>query len=177
VYLGNRYQIVSASTIAATFHCVHCSFESDVVVRAIGEGTGRSAYFLDNEGAQERARVEASAEVKKNVDVTLLLCPCPKCGRRSSTEPISQTIYLGVGIAVAMGLLVAIVASTSHAFGATGGWVFSIASGLLCAWGVWRKNSWKWTTAKDRVRFIEREEEPDVPKKRARRKKRDNAVS
>ena len=65
MYVGRKYTATQTKGFDMLFACPRCRFESDVHVIAVGQGAGASPYFLDEEGARERAHAAAARAVVK----------------------------------------------------------------------------------------------------------------
>jgi hypothetical protein len=73
----------SCTTSGVAVKCVECENCRTVYVyqmRRRVEGTGASVYFLDNEGAQNRARIEAEAALQTTLEGDCDAVPCLNCG-------------------------------------------------------------------------------------------------
>jgi hypothetical protein len=159
--LGHQHLAGRDLTIKRLFRCRACDYEAFVVVTGIGMGSGVSPLFLDEEGAAERARASAYADATKNVELTLGLCPCPRCGQRRDARRFIRSSALQIVAMVALVWAAAgaalgfealthgltrsefmLYASISGGVGLTMGIIFFIVA-----------VRWKWTTARARVVF------------------------
>jgi hypothetical protein len=53
------------------------------------QGTGRSLYFLDNQGAQHRVRSEAEGALQKSLERDCDAVPCLNCGTYQQKSRLS----------------------------------------------------------------------------------------
>lgn len=117
-------------------------------------GEGNSPYFLDESGAQDRARSAGSRAADENARLTLRLARCPRCKRRD--EGALRALKAKAVAAVVATLVlfplfgVGLDALNRSDFGV---WIFA-PLGLLVAVFLWRMQSWKWTTIDHRVAFV-----------------------
>jgi hypothetical protein len=88
MYVGKKYTATVRKGFELEYRCKHCGFTSDTTVIGVGTGQGNSPYFLDGQGARSRAARSAGSDARKNAELTLKLCPCPKC--RSATPQASS---------------------------------------------------------------------------------------
>lgn len=169
MYFGTRHTATRTFEDKRTFSCKQCGFKSEAVVLGVGKGEGRSPYFLDEGGASGRALENAHYAAVGNIDLTLRLCPCPRCGARDGTGFIVKSVILtalvlvGVwGIGWVYGMVM-----VRRADSAVLSWIFG-PLGLGCAvLYYFLAVRWKWTTAAARVRFLGAAAE--VARKRAAR--------
>jgi len=121
MYAGRNYQAQVVMSESTRYQCMHCGFECDAMVTGIGEGSGRSPYFLDNDGARDRARMDASAGASNNMHYALRSAVCPKCGKHDAGA--RREVYV---LSALRGLL----------FGALlGGVVLVLFKGSTTGWG------------------------------------------
>ena len=79
IYVGGRYTCTVRGSKVKAAQCVNCGCAYAYIQSATATGTGRSPYYLDNEGAQRRAGQNA----ENNLMSTLAAdrpAACPKCG-------------------------------------------------------------------------------------------------
>ncbi|HEX8914477.1 MAG TPA: hypothetical protein VF796_19165 [Humisphaera sp.] len=81
VYIGLKY---TSLEIGDTMRQVTCASCGDVYYYKLyrqGTGTGRSPYFIDQEGAADRASRQAAARLARKLATGCDPVPCPTCGR------------------------------------------------------------------------------------------------
>ena len=122
MYAGRSYQAQVVTSESTRYQCMHCGFECDAMVTGIGEGSGSSPFFLDNDGARDRARMDASAGASNNMHYALRSATCPKCGKHDAGA--RREVYITSAL---RGLL----------YGALlGGVVVVVCKGSMTGWGV-----------------------------------------
>lgn len=162
MYVGKQYTVTSSGAFTLTFRCVHCRHKSTATVLGFGQGAGQSAFFLDNDGAQKRARERANVDARLDALSVVKLGRCPKCQRRDEGAYVWLKIATGVGMLCAAGACAGLGAfydSLSHTGFAV--WIGALLAPVM-AWAIYAKQSTKWKTAEQRVAFLE-EPEADAP--------------
>ena len=129
MYAGRQYQAQVVTSESTRYVCMHCNFECDAMVTGIGDGTGRSPYFLDNAGARQRARDEAAVNARANMGWALRGARCPKCGKRD--QGARRFVYM---VSALRGLLFGAIAGVlpvAALKGSASGWGLGIAIALV----------------------------------------------
>ncbi len=133
MYVGRQHTAPVATVDNDRFVCIHCKYECDALVTGVGEGTGRSPYFLDNAGARDRARDEAVGEARSNMHWALAGATCPQCGKHDGSA--RWHVYWTSGVrGLAYGALVGALVVTALK-GSTAGWVGGVIGLLVVAIG------------------------------------------
>ncbi|HEX8914476.1 MAG TPA: hypothetical protein VF796_19160 [Humisphaera sp.] len=80
LYVGNRHTAVASGRTTKTVRCEKCgeTYCYRMVRRAQGEG--RSPYFLDEDGAADRAARRAAKTLQKKLERGCEPVACPDCG-------------------------------------------------------------------------------------------------
>ncbi len=81
VYVGRRYTARVTGRAWKTVSCAFCKLDWAYEMTRTAEGTGRSPYYLDNEGARERASREAQGTLDRRLRTGVDVVWCPKCLR------------------------------------------------------------------------------------------------
>src|SRR5262249_16507228 len=85
MYFGRTFTVEAEADYWQVVVCEHCDLEWAFRVRCGGVGTGKSPYFLDHDGAKERAQkqaLRALEEDRRAVRSGLARnVGCPGCGR------------------------------------------------------------------------------------------------
>lgn len=169
MYVGKKYTATKTDTFDMEFRCVRCGFTSECSVRGVGIGQGNSAYFTDNQGAERRAESRASDDASKNAELTLKLCPCPKCGARDSTGFIAQSALAMVGSMAFLWGIGYFVASLKGGKDDAAFWIFGVIGLAMPFILYFTQIQWKWETAEQRVAFkADEEPKPPLPRPAAR---------
>jgi hypothetical protein len=84
VYVGRRYTATVTGSVWKTVACEFCKLEWAYKMMRTAQGTGRSPYFLDNDGASQRAGDEARETLARKLDGDVDAVGCPKCNRLQS---------------------------------------------------------------------------------------------
>jgi hypothetical protein len=155
VYVGKKYTETRTNAFEMEFRCVRCGFTSDCTVVGVGMGQGNSAFFTDNEGAAKRAASRAREDAVKNAELTLKLCPCPKCGARDSAAFIAEAALAMVGSMAFLWGIGWFVASLKGGKDDTAFWIFGLVGLAMPVILFFTSIQWKWTTAEGRVVFKE----------------------
>lgn len=133
VYVGRHHTTSIATVNNDRFVCIHCNYECDALVTGLGEGSGSSPYFLDDDGARGRARDEAVGEARSNMHWALAGASCPQCGKHDRAARWHVYWTSGVrGLAYGALIGVAIVAALK---GSTAGWIGGVLGLLVVAVG------------------------------------------
>ncbi len=155
MYVGRKHTTTSTAEKILTFRCPGCAKTARAAVVGIGQGQGNSAYFLDEDGAKERASSRAVSAADENAALTLSLARCPSCGRRNEKAITSLKVSaVAGGIAAAVfiiGLMWFVDLLKNSSFGIVIGLLLGPPTGIFIFWS----QSWKWTTADRRVTFLE----------------------
>jgi hypothetical protein len=157
LYVGKQVTAQEKDTQLREFQCRACRYTGEAVVVGVGQGTGNSAYFLDNQGARERAGVQAARAAEANVELTLSLAKCPRCGNRD--EAAVRWFWLRLGAIMAgMSLFIwgigGLVALIQGEMDPVLLWIFG-PIGLVMPVAAWWTEGWKLETVDQRVLFIE----------------------
>ena len=104
-----HYEKVVRGSAVRVVLCENCQTEFVYVVSRQGHGDGVSILFLDNKGAQDRARTQAGADLQRELTRGQDPIPCPDCGwyQRSMIPFLRQAHRRGMGIAGALLLCLA----------------------------------------------------------------------
>ncbi|MDX2360273.1 MAG: hypothetical protein QNK23_05680 [Crocinitomicaceae bacterium] len=86
MYVGNQHTVTASLAQKVDFKCEHCGFEGTPNVTGVGQGKGNSAYFMDENGAKQRASSGAEKAALKNIAQTVKIAKCPKCHKRNSVN-------------------------------------------------------------------------------------------
>jgi hypothetical protein len=156
MYVGRKFTATAKAVGERDFVCASCGFKARARVVGVGQGAGNSPYFLDEQGAKDRAHRSAGHEAEKNIDETLGLCPCPECGHRSGAGAfqlraagviVGTALFLwGIGALLAM-LKGRVDGAMLLIFGSMG----FVMPPVIYFYGM----HWRWTTAALRVEFLE----------------------
>jgi len=89
--------------------CEECGLEYVYLFQGSAEGTGTSALFLDNQGAQDRARAHAEAHLAVTLQQGVAVVPCPRCGRvQQNMVPLARSSRLVWLLLVVLALSLAV---------------------------------------------------------------------
>jgi hypothetical protein len=80
-YVERVYSVFQRGAILKGVVCESCGMNYVYKLTVDSQGIGKSAYFLDNKGAQRRARAEAQRILEKQFATECEAAPCPRCGR------------------------------------------------------------------------------------------------
>jgi hypothetical protein len=80
VYVGLKYLQTLQGTTWKPVCCGHCGAQWAYKVARTAQGTGRSPYYLNNDGAQMRARYEAQENLRDELTMAVGIVACPRCG-------------------------------------------------------------------------------------------------
>src|SRR5438309_799407 len=78
---GMRYTATVSGSVWKPLTCEFCKLDFAYRITRKATGTGRSALFLDNDGARARAGSYAYANLQRELEKSFEVVPCPKCGR------------------------------------------------------------------------------------------------
>lgn len=143
-YFGSRLEVGFESRIGVEAVCLRCQHRSFSVVSAAGQGTGHSAYMMDDDGAERRARREASRALVADALDVRAIAQCPQCRTRDSQtvgEFKRRAVLSVVGIAVVFSGISAVFlgydfTTVGYAFALFG---FASVLGLAASFiGTWR---------------------------------------
>src|SRR5690242_9150309 len=67
MYVGRRYTATVVGSVWKTICCEFCGLEWAYQLTRRAQGTGRSPYFLDNDGARQRASEEANNTLQRQL--------------------------------------------------------------------------------------------------------------
>lgn len=76
---SKRYRKQVTGTVQKQVICEKCGNRYDYRVERAGEGEGESLYFLDNEGASDRAASRAAESLEYKLQQAVEAIPCPQC--------------------------------------------------------------------------------------------------
>lgn len=174
MYAGKKYTAIRRGALDTVYHCVHCGWTQGCIVVGVGLGEGNSAFFTDNGGAARRAEEEADQNALKNAELTLRLCPCPKCGKRNSAKFIFESTLALAGSMLLPWAVGWFISSSGGGRGSGNiGWGVFGALGLILPFILFfTMIEWRWTTAKERVAFTAEEEQTEAPRPKKKRKRR-----
>jgi hypothetical protein len=169
VYVGRKYTASQTKAFERDFRCRRCGFEAPVIVVGVGQGSGNSPYFTDEEGARERAHQGAQRAAERNADLIVDLAPCERCGHRNGLANFwTMNVVGALGIAFGCALLVALVGS----FRAQSIAIWIYLGGAL-ALGVAGYLRWiDLSTASRRVAVVGDADEDVEPRPKTRKKKK-----
>lgn len=105
--IGKSFQCTATGSTIRRTRCEACGKEFSYPVECSAKGGGFSLLFLDDVGAAARARERAETRLRKALQESVGLAPCPACGwyqsamvrqaRRSAVWPLSLAVlFLGV---------------------------------------------------------------------------------
>ena len=77
---GLRYTAKVSGTSVKLVHCEACQVEFVYLMKRTGVGHGRSAFFLNNAGAQKRAQTAAMKQLQRRLASEIDAVPCIGCG-------------------------------------------------------------------------------------------------
>lgn len=109
---GHKYtsEVLLKSSFNVT--CEACGAKHVVEVTDKGEGAAGSIYFLNEQGAKETSLSKAGEQALKNINETVGLLKCPKCGLRNKDnkaafwrKSVLQVLGIGIFIALIGGLV------------------------------------------------------------------------
>lgn len=166
MYVGKKYTATVTKGFELEYTCKHCGFKSDATVVGVGQGQGNSPYFLDKEGARARASSSASSDAWHNAELTLRLCPCPKCRKRDASGFLIRSAFALVGSAGLLWGAGALIASIKGRTDDALLWIFGTLGVITPVLIFYTTIQWKWTTAEQRVVFHAISGKPR-PRKRA----------
>jgi hypothetical protein len=80
IYFGRRYTCTVNGSVWKNTQCEGCQCQYVYLMSRTGTGSGRSPYYMDNEGAQRRAQDAAVKNLQRRLDRDLDPVACPDCG-------------------------------------------------------------------------------------------------
>src|SRR5262249_52449186 len=114
VYFGGNYTAQVQGSITKQARCEHCGSKFVYDVWALGSGSGKSAYFLDNQGAKNRSSERAHSDVVTKLESAAELARCPSCNkfqkngvtllRKTLAKTITRWIYIPLIISALISL-------------------------------------------------------------------------
>lgn len=135
-----HYEATVRGSAVRAVRCENCQTEFVYVVSRQGLGYGVSLLYLDNAGAQDRARTQANAELRWELARGQEPVPCPGCGwyQRSMIPLLRRAHRHGMTIAGAFFLYLAallLVLSVAAWFGGNPGkWESARSFAEVCGW-------------------------------------------
>jgi hypothetical protein len=153
MYVGKQYTATVRKGFELEYRCKHCGFTSDTTVIGVGMGKGNSPYFLDGEGARSRAAQSAGSDARTNAELTLKLCPCPKCRKRDAAGFIASSAFAMVGSAGFVWGVGWLIGSIKGRMDDAILWIFGLLGLAMPVILFFTMVQWKWTTAEGRVIF------------------------
>jgi hypothetical protein len=137
-------------TVERNFKCA-CGFKSIVKVIGVGKGSANTRYGRDEDRASGDAEEYAYKAAMRNADLTVRLCPCPRCGKREGIREFMILWGLALVGLVALGWIVGAIIASDH--NGRGLWVFGGLSFVFVIIYYFTSVHWKWATAQGRVMF------------------------
>jgi acyl-CoA synthetase (AMP-forming)/AMP-acid ligase II len=80
IIVNNQHEATVTQTVLRLVACEECDAEYIYSLTREGSGYGNSVYFLDEEGAKERASRRAEENLENQMRSACNAVPCPKCG-------------------------------------------------------------------------------------------------
>jgi hypothetical protein len=74
------YNCTTSGVVFQRVECEKCRTVYIYQLRRFAQGHGASVYYLDNQGAEERARTEAEAALQRKLESEYDAVPCLNCG-------------------------------------------------------------------------------------------------
>ncbi|MFO0598506.1 MAG: hypothetical protein U0228_24585 [Myxococcaceae bacterium] len=108
MYVGKRYTATVEGSVWKAVTCENCRLQWAYKLVRKAEGTGRSPYFLDNDGAADRASAEARQELQKKLENDVDAVSCPQCHHYQAAM-LSEAKYDRFGHWYGFGMIVAFV--------------------------------------------------------------------
>lgn len=160
MYVGKSHTATITSRGVRTFVCPSCSHEALAIVVGVGQGAGQSPFFLDEEGAKERASREGAKNAEENAAFTLSLARCPKCFWRDDRKIALEKAKAMAGAlaCVLVFPLFGLLLDASHSGRSSAGLFIFVPLGFFTAFFVFVSQRWKWETVENRVHFLSDEE-------------------
>jgi hypothetical protein len=75
-----QYNCTTSGVVLKRVECEKCRTVYIYQMRRHAQGHGASVYYVDNEGAEERARTEAETALERKLEVDCDAVPCVNCG-------------------------------------------------------------------------------------------------
>lgn len=156
MYVGKSHTATITSRGVRTFVCPSCAHEALAVVVGVGQGAGQSPFFLDEEGAKERASREGTKNAEENAALTLALARCPKCFARDEGKLTAEKAkaIAGAVACIAIFPLFGLLLDASHSGRSSAGLFIFVPLGFVTAYFVFVSQRWKWETVDNRVHFL-----------------------
>ncbi len=156
MYVGRKHTATVTKPALLTYTCSRCNHEAFALVTGVGQGAGQSPFFLDENGAKQRASSEAEDAAKANADLTLGLARCPSCQTRDESK---HTALKGKAVAGSVACLVlfpffGLLLDALHSGRSSAGLFIFVPLGFVMAWFAYASQKWKWETADNRVVFV-----------------------
>ncbi len=155
MYVGNQHTSTTTVTKELDFQCSHCGTTSRVAVTGVGQGRGASPYFLDEDGAADRSHNRAQKAALKNVQETLKIARCPRCGKTNS-EAVrnfwliqAAKILGGIAFLQFLGFIIYGLDNKSFVFV-----IFGVVSILYIPLIYFLDIHWRWKTKDGRVQYL-----------------------
>lgn len=160
MYVGKSHTATITSRGVRTFVCPSCSHEALAVVVGVGQGAGQSPFFLDEEGAKDRASREGAKNAEENAALTLALARCPKCFVRDERKLTGEKAkaIAGALACIAIFPLFGLLLDATHSGRSSAGLFIFVPLGFVTAYFVFVSQRWKWETVDNRVHFLTDEE-------------------
>ena len=161
-YAGREFTATAQQGRRLPFVCSHCGYRTEAMVLGRGIGSGRSHFFIDQEGAADDAVMKATRAANQNAELTIRLASCPRCKLRDGAALMRFCIWTIVKTILIAALPITIGScfaylERGHPYGLM--LTILVPAGLVIAgaayYWLWH---WQWTTVDDRVLF--------APKKR-----------
>jgi hypothetical protein len=78
--IWKKYTCTTSGSVVKVVPCENCSTEYVYVMSRVGKGDGASPYWLNDEGAAERAKAAAADMLQSLLEKDYDPVPCPVCG-------------------------------------------------------------------------------------------------
>jgi hypothetical protein len=140
-YAGTRYFSYLEGSVPKVVKCEECGRQYVYLFYARSTGVAESPYLLNEEGAQQSSREQATFTLSYELEHGISVVPCPNCGRiQEHMFPlVAQSKYgwiggivLTLGVVAGLAFLAAIMATTK--LGSNLG--NDVLIGVLACWGV-----------------------------------------
>jgi hypothetical protein len=156
MYVGRKHTATVTKPALLPYTCSRCNHEAFALVTGVGQGAGQSPFFLDENGAQQRATSEAEEAAKANAELTLALARCPSCQTRDESKhtALKGKVVAGSIACVFVFPLFGLLLDALHSGRSSVGLFIFFPLGFVMAWFVYASQKWKWETAENRVLFV-----------------------
>jgi hypothetical protein len=124
MYVGRKYTATVTGSVWRAVTCEHCRMQWAYKLTRKAEGTGRSPYFLDNNGASDRASEEAHASLQRALANDVDPVPCPRC-QKYQANMFGEARYAEFGHWYGLALLAGIGAVLFCAFWGHTSWSYN----------------------------------------------------